>query len=62
MLQFLNNKYSINLKVLIEVLLQPYLDYSIYYMLIDSTDVVTVSFFNKIKCSTQPEPLVKWCV
>lgn len=62
MLQFLNNKYSINLKVLIEVLLQPYLDYSIYYMLIDSTDVVTVSFFNKIKYSTQPEPLVKWCV
>lgn len=44
MLQFLNNKYSINTKVLIEVLLQPYLDYSIYYMLIDSTDVVTVSF------------------
>lgn len=47
MLQFLNNKYSINTKVLIEVLLQPYLDYSIYYMLIDSTDVVTVSFLTK---------------
>lgn len=59
---FLNSKYSINIKgtnrgaltatFILQYILHAKWLYRCCYSL----------FFNKIKCSTQPEPLVKWCV
>lgn len=59
---FLNCKYSINIKgtnrgaLTAIFVLQYTLHAKWFYRCCYSL------FFNKIKCSTQPEPLVKWCV